>query len=250
MLDDILFFASFRLQKYLRFYTLYNIVQPDVINPQPQPTPQPLITEPSVQTSPPPPNAKKPKSLVFVLISIILVLLAGFGAYVIERNRAIAVENDQLAEIARLNNELNGSNKKVKNVVFSSIISQTGNGTPTPPAPRLVLWPQTVAPSINECLAPIGVGADGTTGPLTCANGSSLNVAAWVYYAQNSSAINLMKLGQQTTSSQFTNLLCNNNPLSLPMTSEVGRLVSLYNGWSFGAQVLKTYNNYPMGGPC
>lgn len=100
--------------------------------------------------------------------------------------------------------------------------------TTTPPA-FAVLAPATVPPKIPECTQQMSFGADGTAGPLFCANGR-LNVLAWNYYSFTA----VMGLGPYATPQQVVQAICTDPRGTNPIEEDAYHLAAGYYGWNFG----------------
>jgi hypothetical protein len=110
-------------------------------------------------------------------------------------------------------------------------IATSGGG-----ASRLILAPASIPPKTDECSAQLQIGADGTAGPVTCANGH-LNTNAWQYYAGLN--LSVMRLGPDALPPQVQSAMCSDlrqtgSRSTNPIESDAYQLSALYYGWRFG----------------
>jgi hypothetical protein len=104
--------------------------------------------------------------------------------------------------------------------------------TTTAPANRAILPPATTAPAVAECSQQLNYGADGSYGPLTCANGTEVNALAWNAAAADRPLV--MSLGPNATPGQVNAALCTDIKNStIPIETGAYQLAALYYGWSF-----------------
>lgn len=123
----------------------------------------------------------------------------------------------------------------------SSTSSTTASTTSQPPATttstvdsnRQILNPATTPPKVDECSVQLSYGADGSYGPLTCANGTEVNVIAWNAAISSSPAV--LALGPTASPSEVEAAICSDMAHStIPIEQGAYQLAALYNGWSFG----------------
>jgi hypothetical protein len=114
----------------------------------------------------------------------------------------------------------------------SSIVSTTISATTTAPANRAILPPATSQPVVAECSQQLEYGADGSFGPLTCANGTELNTLAWNAASANRPLI--MSLGPDASPGQVNAALCTDlNNSTIPIETGAYHLAAMYYGWTF-----------------
>jgi Protein kinase domain len=118
----------------------------------------------------------------------------------------------------------------------------TTTTTTVPPKPsnRAILAPAIVAPQVDECQQQLTFGADGSAGPVKCANGD-LNVIAWRYYARGQGR--LLSLGRFATPEQVLQTMCNDRNGTIPIEQMAYQLAKSYYGWSFGSDPSADYAN-------
>jgi hypothetical protein len=113
--------------------------------------------------------------------------------------------------------------------------------SPTPTSSYAVLSPATVPPKTAECTQPISFAANGTSGPVQCANGD-LNATEWSALAALEPTV--MSLGYNATATQVQSALCSDaNASSSDANTKNGSLVEavvyqisvLYYGWNFSS---------------
>ena len=130
----------------------------------------------------------------------------------------------------------------------------TGASTPatavststTAPANRTILPPATTQPVVAECSQQLEYGADGSYGPLTCANGTELNTLAWNAAASDTPLI--MSLGPNATPSQVDAALCSDiGHSTIPIETGAYHLAAMYYGWSFAYDPSSTLANGSCG---
>jgi hypothetical protein len=96
---------------------------------------------------------------------------------------------------------------------------------------RQVLPPATVPPKVDECTQQLTFGADGSVGPVSCANGD-LNLLAWQEIAKGNPLV--MTLGPYATPGQVEEALCSDlSNSTIPIASSAYQIAALYYGWSF-----------------
>jgi hypothetical protein len=106
---------------------------------------------------------------------------------------------------------------------------------------RQILPPATVPPKVDECTQQLLFGADGSVGPITCANGD-LNALAWQEIAKGNPLV--MTLGPYATPGQVTEAMCADMRNStIPIETSAYKISALYYGWQFGVDPSQTLLN-------
>ncbi len=93
------------------------------------------------------------------------------------------------------------------------------------------LPPATVASAVGLCEEQRQFGANGTVGPLTCADGS-VNRLAWEYIAEELNPVTFT-LGPDATPEEVAAALCEDLD-TYPIAEMIYEISSAYYGWSFG----------------
>ena len=102
-----------------------------------------------------------------------------------------------------------------------------------PPKPNLraVLPPATTPPEVDECQQQLTFGADGTAGPVKCANGD-LNTVAWQYYVKDGHR-KILSLGPFATPEQALQAMCQDHSSTIPLELVAYQLAQTYYKWNF-----------------
>jgi len=96
-----------------------------------------------------------------------------------------------------------------------------------------------VPPSVNECQQELTFAADGTAGPVACANGD-VNVVAWRYIARDGHT-KILSLGTFATPQQVLQAMCNDHSSTFPLEEVAYRLAQTYYHWQFAVDPSSGY---------
>jgi hypothetical protein len=159
------------------------------------------------------------------LIVLVLVVVVGVGGFAIGRATK--------ASSRPANPTGHRATRTTATAPSISTIPATAVSTPTTaPANRAVLPPATSQPVVAECSQQLEYGADGSFGPLTCANGTELNTLAWNAASANRPLI--MSLGPDASPGQVNAALCTDlNNSTIPIETGAYHLAAMYYGWTF-----------------
>ncbi len=190
-------------------------------------------------------KAKLIITLLVVLLFVVVVFVVYFWQHkkVTDANAyltSLQAQNKSLAsqlQTLKSDSSQNTTTKKLQSSSSTSILASGWPGYSS--SVKFILYPQTTPPVINECAEQLEVGQDGNAGPLLCSNGE-LNILAWDYFTTTHDSV--LALGPKTTASQLMAAMCSDlSNGTIPIEVTEARLVSLYNGWSFGKTVYSEF---------
>lgn len=121
---------------------------------------------------------------------------------------------------------------KASTATVSTSVSAAKTSTSSTESSYAVLSPASVAPKVSECSQTVTFSSNGSSGPITCANGE-LNVLAWKALAALEPKV--MTLGYSATATQVQAALCADTGanVSNPIEETNYQIAALYYGWNF-----------------
>ncbi len=130
-----------------------------------------------------------------------------------------------------------GSKSPPKIVSHPHAHSSGGNATGNTSRP--ILAPATVPPNVGECNQQLQFGADGTAGPVKCANGD-VNALDWQFIAHDGHT-KILSLGPFATPQQALQAMCADHSSTIPLEDQAYQLAQTYYGWQFGVDPTASY---------
>ena len=166
---------------------------------------------------------------IHIVAAAVLVVAVGVGGFVIGRVTKSSQPHAHVPAPVRPTGTTSTSPTTATTTISSTTTVPTAT---TVPANRAILPPATTIPAVAECSQQLNYGADGSYGPLTCANGTEVNALAWNAAAADRPLV--MSLGPNAAPGQVNAALCADiNNSTIPIETGAYQLAALYYGWSF-----------------